>query len=146
MFSKVVETLVYNRLIKYIDLNNILYDKQFGFRKAQSTELALTLLNDKLTRDRGKSCIGIFLDFSKLFSRDNHEILSRKLQHYGIRRTPLKWFVNYIADRSQYVHYKQTSSRRNISYHLFLDPRCSKFTLMNYHMYLINKCSFLVKF
>ncbi len=43
IFSNILETLVYNRLIKYIDLNNILYDKQFGFHKAYSTRLALTL-------------------------------------------------------------------------------------------------------
>ncbi len=78
IFSKVLETLVhvYNRLIKYIDLNNILYilNKQFGFRKAHGTQLALTLLTDKITHalDRGESCIGVFLDFSKAFNTINH--------------------------------------------------------------------------
>ncbi len=81
-------------MIKYIDLNNILYDKQFGFRKAHSTQLALTLLNDNITQalDKGESCIGVFLDFFKAFDTINHEILTRKLQHYGIRGIPLKWF------------------------------------------------------
>ncbi len=55
--------------------------------------------------DRGESCIGVFLDFSKAFDTINHEILTRKLQHYGIRRISLKWFVSYLADQSQYVQY-----------------------------------------
>ncbi len=98
-------------MIKYIDLNNILYDKQFDFRKAHNSQLALTLLNDKITQalDRGESCIVVFLDFSKAFDTINHEILTRKLQHYDIREIPLKWLVSYLADRSQYVQYnKQT--------------------------------------
>ncbi len=59
--------------------------------------------------------VSVFLDFSKAFDTINHEILTRKLQHYGIRGIPLQWFVSYLADQSQYVQYnKQTSSRRNI--------------------------------
>ncbi len=58
-----------------------------------------------------------FLDFSKAFDTINYEILTRKLQHYGIRGILLEWFVSYLADQSQYVQYnKQTSSRRKISY------------------------------
>ncbi len=118
IFSNILETLVYNQLIKYIDLNNILYDKLFCFRKAHSTQLALTLLNHKITHalKKGESCIAVFLDFSKAVDTINHEIFTRKLQHYGIRGIPLKWFVSYHADSSHYVQYnKQTSSRRNIS-------------------------------
>ncbi len=91
-----LETLVYNRFINYIDLNNILYNKQLGFRKAHSTRLALTLLTDKITQalDRGESCISVFLDFSKAINIINYQILTRTLHHYGIRGTPLKWFVS----------------------------------------------------
>ena len=32
-FSKVYEILVYNRIFKFIDDHNILYNQQFGFRK-----------------------------------------------------------------------------------------------------------------
>ncbi len=113
--------------------------------KAHSTQLALTLLTDKITQalNNGESCIGMFLDFSKAFNTINHQILTRKLHHYGIRGTPLKWFASYLTDRSQYVQYnKQTSSRKtfHVVYHrgLFLDPCCFSFILMTYHKYLIN--------
>ena len=35
---------MYNRLFKYLTKNNLLFDKQFGFRKGHSTEHALTEL------------------------------------------------------------------------------------------------------
>ena len=43
-FSKVLEELVYNRLIDYLSKCKILSDNQFGFRKHRSTEYALALL------------------------------------------------------------------------------------------------------
>ena len=47
-FSKILEKLVYNRLIDYLSKYKILSDKQFGFRKLLSTECALALLYDKI--------------------------------------------------------------------------------------------------
>ena len=43
IFSKVLEKIVYDKLISFIQKNNILYRKQFGFRKGQchSTSHAL---------------------------------------------------------------------------------------------------------
>ena len=42
-FSKILEKLVYNRLIYYLSKYKILSDYQFGFRKHHSTEYALAL-------------------------------------------------------------------------------------------------------
>ena len=39
--SKIIEKLVYNRMIKYIDKNNIFSSKQYGFRKKMGTETSL---------------------------------------------------------------------------------------------------------
>ena len=40
VLSKILERLMYNRLIKFVDFD-ILYDFQFGFRKCHSTFMAL---------------------------------------------------------------------------------------------------------
>ena len=49
VFSKLFEKVVYKRLVNYLDSNNILFKKQYGFRKNHSTSLALLDLVDKIT-------------------------------------------------------------------------------------------------
>ena len=45
-FSKIFEKVIYNRLHKHLELNNILSNGQFGFRPDHSTEqAAFTLIN-----------------------------------------------------------------------------------------------------
>ena len=67
--------------------------------------MALLPLTDRITAalDEGKIVIGIFLDFSKAFDTVDHHILSQKLEHYGIRGIALKWFGNYLTERTESV-------------------------------------------
>ena len=46
---------------------------------------------------------GVFVDFQKAFDTVNHEILIKKLDHYGIRGTLNKWFESYLKNRKQHV-------------------------------------------
>ena len=82
---------MFNRLTEILTLHNI--SKQFGFRNNLSTALALIDLisNTSSAIDRNESTLGIFLDLFKAFDTINHKILCHKMQHYGIRDTPLSW-------------------------------------------------------
>ena len=104
-FSKIFEKLIYNRLLKYLNVKGILSKNQFGFRSGFSTYMALLDIHDKISKaiDDGNYSIGIFIDLSKAFDTVNHNILFKKLEHYGITGVPLEWFRNYLSDRKQCV-------------------------------------------
>ena len=69
IFSKILERLMYNRLIDYINENKLLYKYkyQFGFQKGKSTNMAVLTLVDKISEasDNGDCVIGVFLDFQR---------------------------------------------------------------------------------
>ena len=69
VFHKIMEKLMYNRLIDFLDRNSILIENQFGFRSGRYTVQTTMLIIDKIQRaieDKLYSC-GIFLDLSKAF-------------------------------------------------------------------------------
>ena len=114
VFSKLLERLVYNRLISHINENKLLYEYQFGFQKGKSTYLAVMMLVDKITEalDQGECVVGVFLDFSKAFDTVDHNILLQKLHKYGICGVELLWFEDYLSNRMQYVTYNNHKSSR----------------------------------
>ena len=111
-FAKLLEKIMYKRLINFVEENNILSEHQYGFRKNRSTELAITEFIDEITKaiDKGQYTVGIFLDLSKAFDTINHTIVIKKWEYYGIRGIALKWFQNYLTNRKQIVKYNDITS------------------------------------
>ena len=48
VFSKILQRLMYNRVIKFINKHDMLYKYQFGFKKGHSTYMTLTIIIDKI--------------------------------------------------------------------------------------------------
>ena len=85
--------------------NNVLYNKQFGFQKSNSTEHAILQLIDQITNsfEQKKFTLGVFIDLSKAFDTVDHDILLKKLELYGLRNNKLKWFKSYLYKRKQFI-------------------------------------------
>ena len=102
--SKILERLMYNRILDFLNKHKILNKYQFGFRMNRSTYMALIILIENLMKalENGESVIGILLDFQKAFDT---VILLDKLCIYGIRGPALSWITIYLSNRCQYVAY-----------------------------------------
>ena len=74
--------------MSHIDNQEILLDKQHGFRRGRSCETQLTELTHDLltTMHSGLQTAMIVLDFSKAFDKDAHNKLISSLHGYGRHR------------------------------------------------------------
>jgi hypothetical protein len=112
-FSKIYERAIYNRISSYLSKFNLLYFKQYGFRTAHSTELALTDLLDSISKaiDDKNYTISITIDLKKAFDTVDHKILLSKLSYYGFRGNIYNLLKDYLSNRMQYVQLADNKSK-----------------------------------
>ena len=96
---------MHKRIYAFLEKYQILYELQFGFRAGYSTTHTLIHMTEAIRSalDSGSVTCGIFVDFQKAFDTVNHEILLKKLEHYGFRGVINNWFRSYLTDRKQKV-------------------------------------------
>ena len=109
---KIMEHIICSNMMKHLDSNNILTDKQHGFRKKRSCDSQLLITVDDLARslNNRQQVDCILLDFSKAFDKVSHFLLHHKLNFYGIRQKNLNWIDDFLAGRTQEVVVKGESS------------------------------------
>ena len=112
LLSKIFERYIASRLTTYFDKYSIISPQQYGFQKGRSTTDAMINLTEHIysaLNDRQHNCT-VLIDFKKAFDTVNHEILIKKLHHYGIRGDPLKLLTSYLYNRKQAVKISSTIS------------------------------------
>ena len=111
--------MVHDRLYMFLEQNNAFYNYQFGFRNNHSTNHALIEITEQIRNAWNKNLFtcAVYLDLEKAFDTVNHEILSSKLKHYGIKGTSYNWFKSFLCERIQYTLIKESeSSLRTVSH------------------------------
>ena len=107
-----------NKIMNYFDSNNLFYQHQYGFRPKRTTSHPIIQLRNKCASDNNLKpkhlTAAILCDLSKAFDVINHNILIRKLDHYGIRGIAKTWMVNYLSKIKQYVEFGEEKSEHCI--------------------------------
>ena len=113
-FSKILEKIMFNKIMSFFDSKNMFYKHQYGFRSKHATiHPILHLLNICAKSNNCQPKLltaSILCDLSKAFDVISHDILIRKLEYYGIRGVVKNWLINYLTDRHQYVEFENSKS------------------------------------
>lgn len=94
--SKILEKVLNNHLVNYLELKHLLSCKQIDFRRGKSTREAVSaLIGDAVNHlDKKEKCSCIFLDITKAFDVVLIPLLLSKLETMDIRGTQLDIFKN----------------------------------------------------
>ena len=105
VFSKIYEKLIYLRIYSYLEKNNLIYTRQFGFRGGYSTNHAIISITEYIREllDKGETVCGVFVDLEKAFDTVHHDILCEKLEFYGLRGKVNTLLKSYLSKREQFV-------------------------------------------
>ena len=101
--ANVFERNIYDQAFTYVTEHNSIFSHQSGFRRLQSTVTALLEATDNwvFNIDSGNVNAVVFLDLKKAFDTVDHDILSSKLNVYGIRGAENNWFKSYLNGRNE---------------------------------------------
>ncbi|BHF66440.1 hypothetical protein SprV_0200945700 [Sparganum proliferum] len=105
ILCKVMERIMKNELIDFLEVHGLLSNCQHGFRKGRSCTTNLLRSLQSWTRaldDRHEVHIA-FIDFQKAFDTVPHQRLLHKLKKIGIGGNFLKWIENFLLGRHQVV-------------------------------------------
>lgn len=103
VIEKIIETVILNQIKDYVHENDIMCDRQFGFRKKMSTEDAVNVsLVDWFDEyEKDNVIVVVSLDLKRAFETIDRKILLQKLRRYGFKESVLELLKNYLENRFQ---------------------------------------------
>ena len=115
---------MYKQVIRFDNKSDVLFTNKYGFWSQHSCEQAVQELLAKIlhSQEDGHKTASIFMDLSKVFDTLNHELLLQKIERYGIRGVPLKWFKSYLDGCSLVA--KIPTSENKITYSSTFNVSC----------------------
>ena len=110
-----MERILYNQIYNYLTTFGLLNSSQVDFRKSHSTATALLECTNEwyVNLDRKLFNLVVFIDLKKAFDTVDHQILFKKLQHYGIKGQGHSILKSYLTHRSQKCQLNGVLFRQN---------------------------------
>ena len=102
---KLMESVIRDKIITFLETNDIIKDSQHGFRNKRSClSNLLDFYNDVFQMyDDTRAVDVIYLDFQKAFDKVPHRRLISKVKAHGITGNLSNWIENWLSDRKQRV-------------------------------------------
>ena len=110
--GKMLESIIVDRIVDFLETNELLGDSQHGFRRKRS---CLTNLIDFFHHmlsiyDTSRAIDVLYLDFRKAFDKVPHKRLMSKVRAIGVRGKVADWIEHWLSDRRQRVVINGVSS------------------------------------
>ena len=102
---KVMESILRDHIMCFMDENKVLSDHQHGFCSGRScvTQL-ISVLNTWTSMIEEEGGVDVaYLDFSKAFDSVSHQQLIKKVKAHGIQGKLLSWIESFLKGRRQCV-------------------------------------------
>ena len=102
---KTFEKIIRNKIVSYLDTNDLFNPSQHGFRQGRSCLRQLLAHYDAILSllEKGLNVDTVYLDLAKAFDKVDHKVILAKLALLGIGGKLLKWIESFLTYRSQYV-------------------------------------------
>ena len=112
VYCKALERLVRNKIMSYLESENLLSTCQSSFRSGLSTLTqqinAQALIVDNINQLK---CVdGVYSELSKAFDTITHSNLLLKLRAFDIHGHLYDWITSFLTDRLQFVSINSVSS------------------------------------
>ena len=110
IITKILEKILGERLMYYLEYNNFFREEQFGFRKNRSTQQELHIIKQQLDNNHNENKISLLItrDISKAFDTVWHRGLLYKFKfHAKLDNKTIALFNNYLTNRIIIPHFNK---------------------------------------
>ena len=106
ILSKVMERLMFQQIVNYMDANNFFNPNHHAYRSFHSTTTAMLQMYTTWLEaiDNGDMAAVCMVDMSAAFDVVDTQLLLQKLELYGFDRNSVQWIWSYLTYRSQRVY------------------------------------------
>jgi len=111
---KLMEKMINNRLVWFLETNNLISPHQYGFRKNRSTLDPLLKLSNEIQRGfaEGGQTIGVFFDLEKAYDTTWRHGIIKEFYDMGIRGNMIRFIKEFLSDRFIKVRVGDSISRK----------------------------------